>query len=90
MEYPHHRHRLTEVYTDHATRQQQSPRSVVGTLKTDHILKYKAIRNRLIRIKIIQSIFSNNNGIKLETYMENSKVSGNKITTGQRESLKEI
>ena len=35
-------------------------------------------------------MFSNNNGIKLETYMENSKVSGKKITTGQIESLKEI
>ena len=35
-------------------------------------------------------MFSNNNGIKLETYMENSQLSGKQITTGQRESLKKI
>ena len=35
-------------------------------------------------------MFSNNNGIKLETYMENSQLSDMQITTGKRESLKEI
>ena len=90
VEYPNNRHRLIEVHTDPFPTTAEPSLSVAGTFKTDHILKCKAILNRLKRIKIIQSMFSNNNGIKLETYMENSQLSGKQITTGQRESLKKI